>query len=117
MSLHRSSLWTGSKRRRQIGLLAGDSLILFATVVLAVLLRRIFVDGGSLAAARQLPLPSGVYALVFTYLAALYIFDQYNLKRDIRSRAGAVVLLLAGVVGLSLTTTLAFFFRGLQLGR
>lgn len=117
MSLHRSNLWTGSKRRRQIGLLAGDALILFATVVLAVLLRRVLVDGASLEVARQLPLPTGIYALVITYLTALYIFDQYNLKRDIRSRAGAVVLLLACLVGLSFTTTLAFFFRSLQLGR
>lgn len=117
MSLHRSSLWTGSKRRRQLALLSGDTLILFGTVVLSVLLRRVLVDGVTLQIARQLPLPTGIYALVLTYLSALYIFDQYNLKRDIRSRAAAVVLLLACLVGLSFTTTLAFFFRDLQLGR
>ena len=111
MSLHRSSLWTGSKRRRQLALLIGDTLILLGTVVLSVLLRRVLVDGVTLHIARQIPLPTGIYALVVTYLGALYIFDQYNLKRDIRSRAAAVVLLLACLVGLSFTTTLAFFFR------
>ena len=117
MSIHRSSLWTGSKRRRQLALLLGDSIVLLGTSALAVVLRQGLSEKVPWRDVHPLPLPSGVYALWFAYLVALYIFDQYNLKRDIRKRAAAMVLALACVVGLMLTTTITFFLRDLQLGR
>jgi len=45
MSLHRSSLWTGSTRRRQLLLLLGDVVLLYLMAVVAVALKRGLIDG------------------------------------------------------------------------
>ncbi len=117
MNIHRESLWTGSKRRRQLTLLLGDSIVLLGTAAIAVFLRKAVFEEVPWRSATPWPLPSGAYALWFSYLVALYVFDQYNLKRDIRTRAAAIVLALACFAGLMLTTTITFFLRDLQLGR
>ncbi len=117
MSIHRASLWTGAMRRRQLAMLLGDSIILLCTAVLAVFLRRVLLDEAPFAVVSMFPVPGSAYALWFAYLVALYIFDQYNLRRSIRSRAAAMVLLLTCIAGLSFFTTIAFFFRALELGR
>lgn len=117
MQLHRASLWTGSGRRRQLALLIGDALLILLTATIAVALRRLLIEAAPLAQVRVWPLPGGVFALTAGYLAVLYIFDQYNLQRDIRRRAAAVVLALACVTGMVFATSITFFLRGLQLGR
>ncbi len=117
MSLHRESLWTGPERRRQIVLLLGDALIIILSTILAVLVRRVVFEDASLAEVQLWPLPSGAYSLLFTFLFALYIFDQYNLARDMSDRANAAVLFLATFIGMALAAFISFFLRGLQLGR
>lgn len=117
MHLHRSSLWTGAARRRQLALLIGDALLLLLTVMAAVALRRVYIEAAPLAQVRVWPLPGGAIVLVAGYLVALYIFDQYNLQRNIRRRGAAVVLALACAVGMTMATSIPFFLRGLQLGR
>ncbi|MCO6450452.1 MAG: sugar transferase [Caldilineales bacterium] len=117
MSLHRDNLWTGSRRRRQLFLLLGDMVLVVLTGILAVFIRRLLLLDMPFGMARNFPVPSGVWALAITYFLALYIFDQYNLTRDISKRTEAAMLALASVVGISLDTTLAFFFPTLALGR
>ncbi|NOX60883.1 MAG: sugar transferase [Chloroflexi bacterium] len=117
MSLHRASLWTGSRRQRQLTLLAGDAAIVLFTSAVAVTLRRIFLAGMSLEKALSEPMLSGILTLTFAYLTTLYIFDQYNLRRDISSRTEAAMLLLANVAGMALDAIIAFFLRDLALGR
>ncbi len=117
MRLHRSSLWTGAMRRRQLTLFLVDGLIVMATALLALFLRNLLVQRLAPGQAFVWPPPDEVYSLAFAYLVALYIFDQYNLKRDIRSRAAAAMLFLACTMGLFFFTSLTFFFRGLRLGR
>jgi len=117
MSLHRSSLWTGSIRRRQLLLLLGDVVLLYLMAVVAVTLKRLLIDGDPWADVFAEPLPSGVWALVIGYVFTLYIFDQYNLRREVRGRGAAAVLALSTLVGIALTTTITFFFRSLDLGR
>ena len=117
MSLHRASLWTGSRRRRQLALMLIDAALLLLTAVAAVALRRWLIEGVPAARVRLWPLPGGIGLLVFAYLVALYVFDQYNLKRDISRRGAAMVLGLACVVGVGLTSSLTFFLRNLELGR
>ncbi len=117
MSLHRASLWTGSRRRRQLTLLAGDVALILFTGVIAVTLRRVFLAGMTWEQALRTPMLSGVLTLAFSYLIALYIFDQYNLRRDISNRTEAAMLLLANVAGMALDAIIAFFLRDLALGR
>jgi len=117
MSLHRASLWTGSIRRRQLILLFGDVVLLFLMAVAAVALKRVFVDGIPWSDVFAEPLPGGVWALVSGYVFSLYIFDQYNLHREISGRGAAAVLALATLVGIALATIITFFFRSLELGR
>ncbi len=117
MNLHRSVLWTGDERRRQLLLLFGDLLLVWLTAALAVALRLWLVTGTPLRQAFPWPLPSGVYALGVGYLIALYVFDQYNLARAPRQPAAAMILALAALVGMMLAVVLTFFWRSLQLGR
>ncbi len=117
MSLHRESLWTGPERRRQLALLLGDILIVVLSAVVAVLIRRVLVEGTPLEQVHLFPLPSGIFSLTFAFLFALYIFDQYNLARDIAERANTAVLFLATFVGMALAAFISFFLRNLQLGR
>lgn len=117
MNLHRSVLWTGDERRRQLLLLFGDLLLVWLTAALAVALRLWLITGTPLRQAFPWPLPSGVYALGVGYLIALYVFDQYNLARDPRQPAAAMILALAAWVGMMLAVVLTFFWRSLQLGR
>jgi len=117
MSLHRSSLWTGSVRRRQLTLLFGDVALLFLVAVVAVVLKRVFVDGIPWSDVLMEALPGGVWALISGYVFSLYIFDQYNLQREISGRGAAAVLALATLVGVALATTITFFLRSLELGR
>ena len=117
MSLHRESLWTGPERRRQLVLLLGDAVIIIASTALAVLVRRVVFEGASLSEVQLWPLPSGAFSLLFAFLFALYIFDQYNLARDITVRSNAAVLFLATAVGMALAAFISFFLRSLQLGR
>ncbi len=117
MSLHRESLWTGPERRRQLGLLLGDSLLITLSIVLAVIFRRILIEGVPWPRLRLWPLPSGSFSLIFAFLFALYIFDQYNLARDMAQRSNTTVLFLATLVAMGLAALISFFLRGLQLGR
>ncbi len=117
MSLHRQSLWTGPERRRQLTLLLVDVAIIVASTALAVLIRRVLVEGAPWREAQAWPLPSGAFSLLFAFLFALYVFDQYNLARDITQRSNTVVLFLATIVGMALAAFISFFMRGLQLGR
>ncbi|NOZ51235.1 MAG: hypothetical protein GXP37_14520, partial [Chloroflexi bacterium] len=117
MNLHRSVLWTGYERRRQLTLLIGDLLLVWLTAAVAVALRLWLMSGTPLLQAFPWPLPSGVYALGFGYLVALYIFDQYDLARDPKQPAAAMILALAGLVGMILAVVITFFWRSLQLGR
>lgn len=117
MSLHRSVLWTGLERRRQLTLLLGDLLLVWVTAAVAVALRLWVITGTPLLEVFPWPLPSGVYALGFGYLIALYIFDQYNFARDPKQPAAAMILALAGLVGMVLAVLVTFFWRDLQLGR
>lgn len=117
MSIHRASLWTGSRRRRQVALLFGDIFFILLTTAVAVGIRRLVSDHVPLPEIRWWPLPSGAWALLISYLIILYIFDQYNLRRDIRRRASAAVLLLGCLTAMSLATSIAFFARALTLGR
>lgn len=117
MSLHRASLWTGSARRRQLLLLVIDIVVILLTAFIAVALKRILIDGMSPAEARSEAIPAGVWALLAGYLISLYIFDQYNLGRNIKGRGAAVVLALACLFGVGIATTITFFFRSLTLGR
>jgi len=117
MSLHRANLWTGSIRRRQLLLLLGDGALLFLMAVVAVAFKRVLVDGLLWSEVFAEPLPGGVWALLFGYMFSLYIFDQYNLNREISGRGAAAVLALATLVGITLATSITFFFRSLELGR
>ncbi len=117
MSLHRESLWTGPERRRQLALLLGDALIIILSTVLAVIIRLAVFESVPWPEVQLWPLPSGVFSLLFAFLFALYIFDQYNLARDIAQRSNTAVLFLATFVGMALAAFISFFLRGLQLGR
>ncbi len=117
MSLHRESLWTGPERRRQLVLLLGDIMIVILSAMVAVLIRRVLVEGTPLEQVHLFPLPSGIFSLTFAFLFSLYIFDQYNLARDIAERANTAVLFLATFVGMALAAFISFFLRNLQLGR
>ncbi len=117
MSLHRASLWTGSMRRRQLALLFGDVVLLFLMASVAVALKRVLVDGVAWSDVFVEALPGGVWALIGGYVFSLYIFDQYNLRREIRGRGAAAVLALSTLIGVALATTITFFFRSLDLGR
>ena len=117
MSLHRESLWTGPERRRQLALLLGDALIIILSMVLAVLVRLIVFERTPWQEVQLWPLPSGAFSLLIAFLFALYIFDQYNLARDIAQRSNTAVLFLATFVGMALAAFISFFLRGLQLGR
>jgi exopolysaccharide biosynthesis polyprenyl glycosylphosphotransferase len=117
MSLHRESLWTGPERRRQLTLLIGDVIIILLSTVIAVLIRRVFFEGVPWQQVQLWPLPSGAFSLLIAFLFALYIFDQYNLARDITQRSNTAVLFLSTFVGMALAAFISFFLRGLQLGR
>jgi FlaA1/EpsC-like NDP-sugar epimerase len=117
MSLHRESLWTGPERRRQLTLLIGDVIIILLSTVIAVLIRRVFFEGAPWQQVQLWPLPSGAFSLLIAFLFALYIFDQYNLARDITQRSNTAVLFLSTFVGMALAAFISFFLRGLQLGR
>jgi exopolysaccharide biosynthesis polyprenyl glycosylphosphotransferase len=117
MSLHRESLWTGPERRRQLALLLGDALIIILSTILAVLIRLVVFEGVPWREVQLWPLPSGAFSLLIAFLFALYIFDQYNLARDIAQRSNTAVLFLATFVGMALAAFISFFLRGLQLGR
>jgi len=117
MSLHRESLWTGPERRRQLVLLLGDVIIILLSTILAVLVRRVLFESVSLQDVQIWPLPGGAYSLLIAFLFALYIFDQYNLARDITQRSNTAVLFLSTFVGMALAASISFFLRGLQLGR
>lgn len=117
MSLHRESLWTGPERRRQLLLLLGDALIIIFSTALAVFIRLVVFESVPWREVRLWPLPSGAFSLLIAFLFALYVFDQYNLARDMAERSNTAVLFLATFVGMALAAFISFFLRGLQLGR
>ena len=117
MSLHRESLWTGAERRRQLALLLGDAAIVVASILAAVFIRQLVFEKVPWPEVRLWPLPSGALSLLIAFLFALYIFDQYNLARDIAQRSNTAVLFLSTFVAVALAAFIAFFLRGLQLGR
>jgi len=117
MSLHRESLWTGPERRRQLALLIGDALLIILSAIIAVIIRRFVFEGAPWQTELIWPLPSGVFSLLIAFIFALYIFDQYNLARDITQRSNTTVLFLATFVGMALAAFISFFLRSLQLGR
>ncbi len=117
MSLHRESLWTGPERRRQLALLLGDVLIIILSTILAVFIRLTVFESIPWQKVQLWPLPSGAFSLLIAFLFALYVFDQYNLARDIAQRSNTAVLFLSTFVGMALAAFISFFLRGLQLGR
>ncbi len=117
MSLHRESLWTGPERRRQLALLIGDVLIIIFSTILAVFIRLAVFESIPWQKVQLWPLPSGAFSLLIAFLFALYVFDQYNLARDIAQRSNTAVLFLSTFVGMALAAFISFFLRGLQLGR
>ncbi len=117
MSLHRESLWTGPERRRQLALLLGDVLIIIFSTILAVFIRLAVFESIPWQKVQLWPLPSGAFSLLIAFLFALYVFDQYNLARDIAQRSNTAVLFLSTFVGMALAAFISFFLRGLQLGR